>query len=237
LKGHPTVVNNVETLMMVASILREGAEAFAKLGVAKSGGTCVYSVSGHVERPGVYEFPMGAPLMDLLAAAGGMKGGRPLKAVIPGGTSTPVLTAEEARGMKMDFDSLRAAGSFLGAGGVIFLDDSTDMVEVLSVIEHFLWRESCGQCTPCREGSGWLDRILSRILSQGAAPGDLENIIRIGENVTGRVICALGDTVGMVAKATVTKFKEDFEKRLLPVAGREPRTEQDAGTVQGAVRG
>lgn len=216
LKGHPTVVNNVETLMMAACVLREGAEAFAKLGVPKSGGTCVFSVSGHVEKPGVYEFPMGAPLMDLLAAAGGMKGGRPLKAVIPGGTSTPVLTAEEARGMKMDFDSLRGAGSFLGAGGVIFLDDSVDMVEVLSIIEHFLWHESCGQCTPCREGSGWLYRILSRILSEGAAGGDVENIVRIGENVAGRVICALGDTVGMAAKAMAVKFKADFEKRLIP---------------------
>lgn len=214
LMGWPTVVNNVETLMMVAQVLAVGGDAFAAAGVPKSGGTRCFSVSGHVERPGVYEFPLGTPLEDLLAAAGGMKGGRTLKAVIPGGTSTPVLTAEEAKGLKMDFDSLRGKGSFLGAGGVIFLDDSVDMVDVLHIIERFLWVESCGQCTPCREGSGWATRILARIKDGTGDRSDPDNLIRLGENVTGRVICALGDTVGMVATAMVKKFRADFDRRV-----------------------
>ncbi|MFA6029016.1 MAG: NADH-quinone oxidoreductase subunit NuoF [Elusimicrobiota bacterium] len=214
LLGCPTVVNNVETLMMLRAIVRDGGAAFAKLGVPRSGGTNVYSVSGDVERPGVYEFPMGTPMSVLLAACGGVRGGRRLKAVIPGGTSTPVLTAAEAAAVKLDFDALRTAGSFLGAGGVVVLDETADMVEVLHVIERFLWHESCGQCTPCREGSGWVERILRRILGGGGVPEDKANLVRIGENVTGRVICALGDTVGMVAKAMIEKFPEDFDRRL-----------------------
>jgi len=212
--GHPTVVNNVETIMMVPAVLRDGGEAFARLGAARSGGTCVYSVSGDVERPGIYEFPMGAPLPDLLRAAGGVRGGRKLKAVIPGGTSTPVVTAEEAAKLRMDFDGLRAAGSFLGAGGLVVLDETADMVDVLHVIERFLWHESCGQCTPCREGSGWVTRILARILEGKGGARDPANLARASENITGRVICALGDTVGMVAKAMLDKFPEDFQKRV-----------------------
>ncbi|MDE2293734.1 MAG: NAD(P)H-dependent oxidoreductase subunit E [Elusimicrobia bacterium] len=213
LMGWPTVVNNVETLMMVAQVIAVGGEAFAAAGVPRSGGLRCFSVSGHVERPGVYEFPQGTSLDDILAAAGGMKGGRPLKAVIPGGTSTPVLTAEEAKGVKMDFDSLRAKGTFAGAGGVIFLDDTVDMVDVLYVIERFLWTESCGQCTPCREGSGWATRVLQRIREGRGDASDPANLTRLGENITGRVICALGDTVGMVATAMIKKFPEDFAKR------------------------
>ncbi|MBI3297392.1 MAG: NADH-quinone oxidoreductase subunit NuoF [Elusimicrobia bacterium] len=210
----PTVVNNVETLMMLTRVIAQGGEAFAAAGVAKSGGTRCFSVSGHVEKPGVYEFPLGTPIEDLLAAAGGMKGGRPLKAVIPGGTSTPVLTPEETRGLKMDFDSLRAKGSFLGAGGVIFLDDSVDMVDVLHIIERFLWVESCGQCTPCREGSGWATRVLARMKAGKGDAGDADNLVRLSENIMGKVICALGDTVGMVAAAMIKKFRADFDRRL-----------------------
>ncbi|TBR19285.1 NADH-quinone oxidoreductase subunit NuoF [bacterium] len=214
LNGWPTVVNNVETLMMVAQVLAVGGDAFAAAGVPKSGGTRCFSISGHVERPGVYEFPLGTPFEDLLAAAGGVKGGRKIKAVIPGGTSTPVLTPEEAAGLKLDFDSLRGKGSFLGAGGVIVLDDTVDMVDVLFIIERFLWVESCGQCTPCREGSGWATRILDRMRKGLGAAEDPDNLVRIGENVTGKVICALGDTVGMVAMAMIKKYRADFEKRL-----------------------
>jgi NADH-quinone oxidoreductase subunit F len=210
--GNPTVINNVETLMMVPAVLRIGGESFAKLGAPGSGGTCVFSVSGDVERPGVYEFPMGTPFPELLTAAGGVRGGKRLKALIPGGTSTPVLNADEAMRVKMDFDSIRSLGSFLGAGGVVVLDESADMVEVLRTIEHFLWHESCGQCTPCREGSGWVLRILDRIRSGGGIPSDPDNLRRISENVAGRTICALGDTVGMVAKAMIEKFPEEFRK-------------------------
>ncbi|HAH05843.1 MAG TPA: NADH-quinone oxidoreductase subunit NuoF [Elusimicrobia bacterium] len=214
LLGAPTVVNNVETLMMLPAIVREGAEAFAKLGVGRSGGTFVFSLSGDVEKPGVYEFPMGTPLSDILRAAGGVRGGRKLKAVIPGGTSTPVLTAEEAAAARMDFDSIRSAGSFLGAGGLIVLDETADMAEALFIIERFLWHESCGQCTPCREGSGWTKRILRRLLEGDGIPEDVGNLRRVAEGVIGRTICALGDTVGMVAKAMVDKFPEDFQRRV-----------------------
>ena len=211
--GCPTVVNNVETVSMVPHVLNLGGESFAARGFAKSGGTAVFSVSGHVARPGLYEFPMGTPLREVIAAAGGVPAGRRVKAVIPGGTSTPVLTAQELD-VKMDFDSLRSVGSFLGAGGLIVLDETTDMVEVLHIIERFLWHESCGQCTPCREGSGWLTAILERLLAGGGADGDLKNIDRVGENITGKVICALGDTVGMVARSMLKKFPADFESRL-----------------------
>ena len=210
----PTVVNNVETLMMAAAVLQDGSGAFAKLGVPKSGGSIVYSISGHVERPGVYEFPMGAPFTDILEAAGGVRGGRKLKAVIPGGTSTPILTADEAMKVRMDFESLRGVGSFLGAGGIVVLDETTDIVEVSYIIERFLAHESCGQCTPCREGSGWTARILRRILDGQGTPEDVENLVRIGDNITGKVICALGDTVGMVIRSAIAKFRSDFEKRV-----------------------
>ncbi|MBI5242926.1 MAG: NADH-quinone oxidoreductase subunit NuoF [Elusimicrobia bacterium] len=212
--GRPTVVNNVETLMMLPAILRDGGEAFAKIGPQGSGGTRVYSVSGDVERPGIYEFPMGAPLSGILAAAGGVRGGRRLKAILPGGASTPVLTAEEAAKARMDFDGLRSAGSSLGAGGLVVLDETADMVETLHIIERFLRHESCGQCAPCREGSGWVARILSRILEGNGIPEDLGNLSRISGNVAGRVICALGDSVGMAAKAMIEKFPEDFRRRI-----------------------
>ncbi|MBI5203259.1 MAG: NADH-quinone oxidoreductase subunit NuoF [Elusimicrobia bacterium] len=212
--GCPTVVNNIETLMMLPHVVGLGAEKYAALGVAKSGGTAVFSVSGHVKNPGIYEFPMGAPLMDILAAAGGVREGRQLKAVIPGGTSTPILTAAEAQTAKMDFDSLRGLGTFLGAGGVIVLDDSTDMVKILFIIERFLWHESCGQCTPCREGSGWVTRILRRMVDSGGYPGDVENVLRVGGNITGTPICALGETIGPVAKTIIAKFRNEFDARI-----------------------
>ena len=211
--GNPTCVNNVETLSMLPHVIGQGADAFAKLGVAKSGGTVVLSVSGHVAQPGLYEVPMGTSMRVVLDAAGGAPAGRKLKAVIPGGTSTPVITAAEAD-VKLDFDSLRTVGSFLGAGGLVALDDSTDMVEVLHIIERFLWHESCGQCTPCREGSEWVKRILQRVLDGNGVETDPQNIRRVGENITGKVICALGDTVGAVPQAMLTKFPADFDARI-----------------------
>ncbi|MBI5241731.1 MAG: NADH-quinone oxidoreductase subunit NuoF [Elusimicrobia bacterium] len=213
LLGRPTVVNNVETLCMVPHIVLKGGDWFAKLGTAKSGGTFLFSISGHVERPGVYEFPMGTPLKEILAAAGGVKGGRKLKAVIPGGVSTPVLTADELD-TPMDFEGPRAKGTFLGAGGVIVLDETADMVMVAHNIERFLAHESCGQCTPCRQGSYWHERILERGLSGGGTAEDLATLERAGENITGKVICALGDTVGVVTRALMKKFPEDFKARF-----------------------
>ena len=213
LMGKPTVVNNVMTLSMLPFIAREGAEAFAKLGTPKSGGTVLFSISGHVEKPGVYEFPMGTKLRDVLAACGGMKGGKKLKAVIPGGTSMPPLL-EKDLDIALDFDSVRAAGTFLGAGGMIVLDETVDAVEVAHNIERFLAHESCGQCTPCREGSDWSERILHRVIEGRGTPDDLVNLPRVGENITGKVICALGDTVGVIARVWQKNFPEDFSKRI-----------------------
>ncbi|MBI3554367.1 MAG: NADH-quinone oxidoreductase subunit NuoF [Elusimicrobia bacterium] len=221
LMGQPTVVNNVETLAMLPHIIVNGGDWFAKLGVLPnpekklpgSGGTAVYSVSGDVEKPGVYEFAMGAPLRAIIDAAGGVRGGRKVKAVIPGGASTPPLSASELD-TPMDFDSLRSVGSFLGAGGVIVLDETRDMSEVAHNIERFLAHESCGQCTPCREGSEWTTRILGRMLEGKGTSGDLPNLQRIGENITGKVICALGDTVGMVTRGFMKKFPDDFKSKV-----------------------
>ena len=213
LMGKPTVVNNVETVSMLPHIATNGGEWFAKIGVPKCGGTAVFSISGHVKKPGVYEVPMGTPLRSIIEMAGGMRNDRPLKAVIPGGTSTPVLGAEDID-VPMDFESLRGKGSFLGAGGIIVLDDSTDMVEVAHNIERFLSHESCGQCTPCREGADWTERILERMLHGSGEAADLPNLTRIGENITGKVICALGETVGVVTRSYMKKFPKDFEARV-----------------------
>lgn len=213
LMAKPTVVNNVETLSMLPFILREGGDAFAKIGSAKNGGTVVFSVSGHVEKPGVYEVPMGSKLRDVLALAGGVRKGHALKCVIPGGTSMPPLL-EKDLDLALDFDSIRAAGTFLGAGGMIVLDETADAVEVAHNIERFLAHESCGQCTPCREGSYWNEEILERLLHGKGTAEDMPNMTRVGENITGKVICALGDTVGVVTRAYMSKFPEDFKKRI-----------------------
>jgi NADH-quinone oxidoreductase subunit F len=221
LMGKPTVVNNVETLSMLPHIVANGGQWFADIGVKgnpekkfnPSGGTGVYSISGDVEKPGVYEFPMGTPLRAMIEAAGGVRNGKRLKAVIPGGTSTPPLTAAEVD-VPMDFDSLRTVGSFLGAGGIVVLDETRDMVEVSHNIERFLAHESCGQCTPCREGSEWTVRILERVMEGDGVAADLPNLQRVGENITGKVICALGDTVGVVVRSYMKKFPDDFKKRF-----------------------
>jgi len=219
LMGKPTVVNNVETLSMLPHIVANGGEWFAKIGTpgdpAKklnpSGGTAVYSISGDIKNPGVYEFPMGTPLRTILEAAGGVVG--KLKAIIPGGTSTPPLGAEDID-TPMDFDSVRAKGSFLGAGGIVVLNDTRDMAEVAHNIERFLAHESCGQCTPCREGSEWTTLILERLLEGKGVARDLPNLQRVGENITGKVICALGDTVGLVTRAYMKKFPQDFDGKV-----------------------
>lgn len=213
LMAKPTVVNNVETLSMLPFIIREGGEAFAKIGGPKSGGTVVFSISGSVSKPGLYEFPMGVKLRDVLAECGGPLPGRKLKGVIPGGTSMPPLM-EKDLDIQLDFDSVRAAGTFLGAGGMIVLDDTMDAVEIAHNIERFLTHESCGQCTPCREGSNWSERILDRMLEGHGEQADIDNLSRVGDNITGKVICALGDTVGMVLKGYIGRYPEDFKKRV-----------------------
>ena len=198
---------------MLPHILVNGGEWCAKVGGPKAGGTVVFSSSGNIEKPVVYEFPMGVKLREGLAAAGGVKGGKKLKCVIPGGTSMPPLL-EKDLDIALDFNSVRAAGTFLGAGGMIVLDETVDAVEVSHNINRFLAHEACGQCTPCREGSAWSERILERMLDGKGTAEDLPNLTRVGENITGKVICALGDTVGIITRAYMTKFPEDFKKRV-----------------------
>ncbi len=209
--GKPTIVNNVETLSAVVVILRDGVKAFRSLGTEKSPGTKLFSVSGQVTKPGNYEVSMGFPLMDLIELAGGLKPDRKLKAVIPGGSSAPVLTAKECEKARMDFECLSDMGSMLGSGAVIVMDDSCSMVDMLSVIEKFYHHESCGQCTPCREGTGWLSKVIEDILKGRGRVQDLNLIQGISENMMGKTICALSDAAALPAISFVTKFREEFE--------------------------
>ena len=213
--GKPTIVNNVETLAAVVPIIRDGAEAYRAIGTDASPGTKIFSLSGDIVKPGNYELPLGYPLMDLICdLGGGFRKGRSLKAVIPGGSSVPVLTAKEAETAKLDYESLSDLGTFLGSGGVIVIDDSRNMMDVLSIILDFYHHESCGQCTPCREGTGWLSKILKKVCSGEGSMGDWTLIQRISENMMGQTICALSDAAAMPACSFVTKFREEFEQHL-----------------------
>nr|HPQ80556.1 NADH-ubiquinone oxidoreductase-F iron-sulfur binding region domain-containing protein [bacterium] len=210
--GCPTVVNNVETLASLPFIVREGADAYRRMGTDESPGTKLVSVSGHVERPGVYEIEMGMPLASFLAeCAGGTQGGRKLKAVMPGGVSVPVLTAEEALGARLDFESLKRAGSMLGSGGMIVADESACMVRVLSDIAGFYADESCGQCAPCREGCGWIADICGRIEAGRADSADIDTMASLARNMRGRTICALADGLAVSVESFVQKFRNEFE--------------------------
>ena len=211
----PTIVNNVETLAAVVPIVRDGAKAYRSIGTERSPGTKIFSLSGDVLRPGNYELPLGYPLMDLIFnLGGGLKSGRSLKAVIPGGSSVPVLTAKESEKANLDYESLNSLGTFLGSGAVIVIDDSRDMMDILSIILDFYHHESCGQCTPCREGTGWLSKILKKVCAGEGSMGDWELIQKISENMMGRTICALSDAAAMPAISFVKKFRDEFEKHL-----------------------
>ncbi len=210
--GRPTVVNNVETLANLPWIIRHGAQAFRSIGTSDSSGTKLVSLSGCINRPGVYEVPMGYSLMQLLEEEGrGLPPGRHLKAVIPGGTSVPVLTADEVRSVTIDFESMRAAGTLLGSGGMIVFDDSVSMPQMLGTISHFYATESCGECTPCREGTGWMDAIVARLLDGHPQSDDLDRLLRIANNIEGRTICGLGDAAVQPVRSFVSKFRPEFE--------------------------
>jgi NADH-quinone oxidoreductase subunit F len=211
----PTIVNNVETLAAVKYIIRDGAAAYRKHGTEKSAGTKLFSVSGNVVKPGTYEVPLGTPLKTLIYdLCGGLKPGRKLKAVIPGGSSAPVLTAEEALKVTMDYEAVAQMGSMLGSGAVIVIDDSNSMVDLLGVLMHFYHHESCGQCTPCREGTGWLNRIVHRVLHGHGETKDLDLIKKVAEQMMGKTICALSDAAAMPAISFVTKFRDEFEAHI-----------------------
>ena len=209
--GKPTTINNTETFASVPETLSRGGQWFADLGVENSGGTKCFSVTGNVKNPSNFEVPMGTPFSKLLELAGGLKEGRKLKAVIPGGSSTPLLPAETAMNMTMDYDSIANAGSMLGAGSVIVMDDTTCMVKTLTRLAHFYYDESCGQCTPCREGTGWLYRMLQRILDGNGQEEDLDLLLSVGEKIMGNTICALGDAAATPVESFIKHFREEFE--------------------------
>jgi NADH-quinone oxidoreductase subunit F len=209
--GKPTNVNNTESYASIPWILQHGGQAFQDLGVTNSGGTKLFSVSGHVEKPGNYEVNMGMPFTELLELAGGIWKGRKLKAVIPGGPSTAVIPASAIMGATMDYEGLSKAGSSLGAGSMIVMDDTTCMVTALKRLSYFFYEESCGQCTPCREGTGWVYRVLKRIVDGEGKMEDLDLLTDISNNISGRTICALGEAAATPVLSFIKHFRPEFE--------------------------
>jgi len=214
LYGKPTIINNVETIANIPWIVTNGGAAFAALGMGKSGGTRLFCVSGHVNRPGVYEKPVHYNLKKLIMEdCGGVVGGRKVKAVIPGGSSAPVLAGDEID-VSMEFDALKAAGTMSGSGGVIVMDDSTCMVRALSRIAKFYAEESCGQCTPCREGTPWMEALIHKIEHGHGHPGDVDKLAQMANSIGGQTICALGDAAAMPVQSFVKKFRAEFEQHI-----------------------
>ena len=214
LYGKPTTINNTETFAAVPWIIRNGGQAYLACGKPNNGGTKIFSVSGDVERPGNFEVPMGTPFSTLLDLAGGVRAGRKLKAVIPGGSSSPILPASLMMDCTMDYDSIAKAGSMLGSGAVIVVDDSRCMVKSLQRLSYFYMHESCGQCTPCREGTGWLWRVVDRIENGQGRAGDMNLLDSVAEDIQGRTICALGDAAAMPVRAMLKHFRHEFEYHI-----------------------
>ncbi|MDR3214532.1 MAG: NADH-quinone oxidoreductase subunit NuoF [Azoarcus sp.] len=210
LYGKPTTINNTETFASAPFILRLGGQAFLELGKPNNGGSKIFSVSGHVSRPGNYELRLGTPFAELLEMAGGVRAGRKLKAVIPGGSSSPVLPADLIMDCTLDFDAISKAGSMLGSGAVIVMDETTCMVNALERLSYFYHEESCGQCTPCREGTGWLYRVVHRIEHGLGQPGDLDLLRSVAGNISGRTVCALGDAAAGPVQSFIKHFGDEF---------------------------
>jgi len=213
--GRPTTINNTETLASVPIIMRKGGRWFLELGKPNNGGTKIFSVSGHVNKPGNYEVAMGTPFKDLLEMAGGMRNGNKIKAVIPGGSSVPVVPGDIMMKTNMDYDSLSKAGSMLGAGSVMVMDETTCMVKVLARIAHFYYAESCGQCTPCREGTGWMARVLHRIEEGKGRMEEMDMLVNIADRIEGRTICGLGDAAAWPVQSFIKHFREEFEYHVI----------------------
>jgi NADH-quinone oxidoreductase subunit F len=214
LYGKPTTINNTETFAAVPWIIRHGGEWFLNLGLPNNGGTKIFSVAGDVARPGNYEIRLGTPFEKLLEMAGGVRGGRTLKAVIPGGSSAPVLPGDTMLGLTMDYDSIAKAGSMLGSGAVIVIDETRCMVKSLLRLSYFYFEESCGQCTPCREGTGWLWRMVNRIEHGEGRPEDLDVLNSVADNIAGRTICALGDAAALPVKSFIKHFRAEFQHHI-----------------------
>ena len=213
--GNPTLVNNVETIASVPYIIENGADGYRAFGTEKSPGTLLFAMSGHVEKPGVYEAEFGVSMMEYINHfGGGIKDGKKLKALIPGGVSCGVLTAAECENLTLDYEALRSVGSSLGTGGMILMDEDTDMVEALKNILEFYHEESCGQCTPCREGTGWSDKLVAKILDKRATSADIEKLLDIADTMNGKTICVFAPAVSAVIVSFVEKFRDEFEAAL-----------------------
>ena len=219
--GCPTTINNVESISNVPLIINNGAEWYSKIGAQKHPGPILVGVSGHVNKPGVYEMPTGLPLLEIIYKyAGGVPGDKRIKAVIPGGSSTMILRGEQLEGVCMDADSLKAAGSSVGTAGLIVMDEDTDLIKVISRISEFYYHESCGQCTPCREGTGWLWKILTRFEKGEGRTEDIDLLMDIANNIEGNTICALGDAAAWPVQSMIRRFRDEFEKRVkVPTVG------------------
>jgi len=214
LYGRPTTINNTESLASIPVILQHGADWFHELGTPNNGGSKIFCMTGHVNKPGNYEVPLGTPFAELLELAGGVRHGHQLKAVIPGGSSTPVVPAEIMMGLDMSYDGIAKGRSMLGAGSVIVMDDSTCMVKALQRIAYFYYEESCGQCTPCREGTGWLYRVVKRIEEGLGKQEDLDRLVDVAENINGNTICALGDAAAAPVVSFIKHFREEFQYHI-----------------------
>ncbi|WP_417549260.1 NADH-quinone oxidoreductase subunit NuoF [Methylophaga sp.] len=214
LYGRPTTINNTETLASVPVILQYGAEWFHELGTPNNGGQKIFCMTGHVNKPGNYEVPLGMPFAELLELAGGVRNGNKLKAVIPGGSSTPVVPAEVMMQTAMSYDGIGKAGSMLGAGSVIVMDETTCMVKALERIAYFYYEESCGQCTPCREGTGWLYRVIKRIEDGQGRQEDLDRLVDVANNINGNTICALGDAAAAPVISFIKHFRDEFQHHI-----------------------
>lgn len=215
--GNPTTINNVETIANVPKIIEKGWEWFSSIGEPKHPGTLLYGLSGHLNKPGVYELPTGTFLTDLVYKyGGGVPGNKKVKCVIPGGTSMPPIRGDQIEGVKMDAESLKLVGSAIGTGGVIVMDEDTNLVKVLLRISKFYQHESCGQCTPCREGTGWLEKILKRIDRGEGTSKDLDLLISVANNIEGNTICALGEAAAWPVKFMIQRFRDEFEKYVKP---------------------
>lgn len=213
--GNPTLVNNVETIASVPFIVENGGDEYRKFGTSESPGTLLFGISGHVNNPGIYEAPFGTPMIDYINEfAGGIKSGKKLKAVIPGGSSCAVLTADEVKKATLDYETMQSLGSSLGTGGMIVMDEETDMVAVLKNLMEFYHHESCGQCTPCREGTGWIDRTLEKIIKKEGTADDIKILLKTADTMNGKTICVFAPAVSIVVYNFIKKFRSEFESYL-----------------------
>ena len=222
--GNPTTINNVETITNIPPIIKKGWEWFSAIGEPKHPGTILFGVSGHVNNPGVFELPSGTLLTEIIYKyAGGVIGNKKIKCVIPGGSSMPPLRGDQLEGVKMDAESLKAVGSAIGTGGIMVMDEDTDLVRVLARIAKFYYHESCGQCTPCREGTGWMLKILNRLVRGEGTKKDVDLLVTVAKNIEGNTVCALGDAAAWPVKFMIERFREEFDAAVKDEVSLEPK--------------